>query len=148
MERTDPNGLVRIGSQEYEPHFQDLQHIFLVGDLKNASPHPFFRDPRVEFIVCEYAVGDHGAYHWHPVTTEYEFVLEGSMVYQDAATGEMQRFRPGDLRMVPPGACVRRFIDEPCRTVAIKVPSGDRKIHCRDCQRSCEERMQAFREIA
>ena len=144
MERL-ASGLEKIVSTEYAPHFADLQHIFLVGDLQLPCPHPFFRDSRVEIIACRYEPGDHGMFHWHPEVTEYEYVLEGSLIYQDAVTGETQRYVAGDLRMLPAGVCARRSIEEPCRTLAMKVPSGDRKIHCRDCERRCDQRVEAFR---
>jgi quercetin dioxygenase-like cupin family protein len=148
MERPVSGGLEKIASTEYGPHFRDLQHIFLVGDLRQFCQHPFFRDSRLEIILCRYEPDDNGAFHWHPDVTEYEYVLEGAMTYQDAATGETQRFRAGDLRTAPAGVCVRRLIDEPCRTLAVKVPSNDRKVHCRDCTRWCAQRIEPFQESA
>jgi mannose-6-phosphate isomerase-like protein (cupin superfamily) len=148
MERLAGSGLEKIAAGEYGPHFAGLQHVFLVGNLQLPCPHPFFRDPRLEIIACRYEPGDHGAWHWHPDVTEYEYVLEGSMVYQDAFTGEVQCFRTGDLRTVPAGVCVRRSVEEPCRTLAVKVPSSDRKIHCCDCTRTCTQRVEPFRENA
>jgi hypothetical protein len=66
------------------------------------------------------------------------------MTYVEAATGEARRYGKGDLTAVPAGVCVRRVIDEPCRTLAIKVPSSDEKIHCRHCERICERRVEKF----
>jgi mannose-6-phosphate isomerase-like protein (cupin superfamily) len=142
MERAVGSSVVSIAASEYEPAFAQMQHVFLAGDLKKPCPNPFFRDTRLEVIACKYHAGDDGLFHWHPAITEYEYVLEGSVTYVDAATGAAQRFRAGDFTTVPAGVCVRRLIDEPSRTLAVKVPSGDDKIHCRECDRECERRVE------
>src|SRR5579863_1436385 len=147
MERSEQAGLNCIRAAEYGPFAGELQHIFLAGDLAQPCPHPFFRDERLEILVCEYEAGENGCFHWHSGITEYEFVMEGSLAYQDAATGRVGRFRAGDLVMVFAGVCVRRLMDEPCRTLAIKVPSDHGKIQCRQCPRDCCQRQQEFGAI-
>jgi mannose-6-phosphate isomerase-like protein (cupin superfamily) len=142
MERVAGSSVVAIGSEEYEPAFDQMQHVFLAGDLKKPCPNPFFRDARLEVIACKYKAGDDGRFHWHSAITEYEYVLEGSVTYVEAATGEARRFHAGDFATVPAGVCVRRLIDEACRTLAVKVPSGDEKVHCRECDRECERRVE------
>jgi mannose-6-phosphate isomerase-like protein (cupin superfamily) len=148
MERIPTDGLNAIGSAEYKRHFAALPHIFLAGNLLRSCPHPFFRDGRLEIVACQYETGDHGEFHWHPEVTEYEYVVEGSVTYVAAETGDIRRFRSGDLAMVQPGTCVRRLIEEPCRTLAVKVPSNNVKVHCRQCSRKCMRRVEPFRESA
>ena len=148
MERTAQRGVNSIRAAEYGACAGSLQHMFLVGDLSAPCPHPFFRDPRLEILVCEYEPGDHGCFHWHAGITEYEFVLEGSLAYLDAATGETHTFRVGDLLMVPPENCVRRLVEKRCRTLAIKLPSGEEKIQCQHCPRECRHRVRDFGEAA
>jgi mannose-6-phosphate isomerase-like protein (cupin superfamily) len=138
--------LERIAAEEYGSSFGALQHIFLVGNLQRPCPHPFFRDQRMELIVCQYEAGDHGRFHWHPEVTEYEFVVEGEVAYREAATGETTVFRAGDLATVPAGVCVERIMRTPSRTLAVKVPSNDMKIHCRDCRRECRLRVESYAE--
>jgi hypothetical protein len=135
-------GSIRV--EEYAPAFDELNHVFLAGDLQKPCPNPFFRDTRVEVIACQYAAGDDGLFHWHTEITEYEYVLEGSVTYVEAATGEARRFHVGDLSMVPAGVCVQRLVDERCRTLAVKAPSRNDKIHCRECERACERRVEEF----
>jgi mannose-6-phosphate isomerase-like protein (cupin superfamily) len=148
MQRIPTGGLNKIAAAEYGSSFGSLQHIFLVGNLQRSCPHPFFRDQRLEVIACQYEAGDHGQFHWHPEVTEYEYVLEGSLAYREAATGEITVFRAGDLATVPAEVCVERIIEQPCRTLAIKVPSHDVKVHCRDCARECMQRVEPFKESA
>src|SRR5262245_9255425 len=105
MERIPTNGLTAIYSGEYETHFDSAQRLFLAGDLKLPNPHPFFRDRRIEIIACRYKAGDDGFFHWHTNVTEYEYVVEGSMAYEEAATGDVRCFSAGDLRLVPAGVC-------------------------------------------
>jgi hypothetical protein len=148
MQRAPTGGLDKIAVAEYAPSFGSLEHIFLVGNLLRSCPHPFFRDRRLEVIVCQYEAGAHGQFHWHAEVTEYEYLLEGSLSYREAATGKITVFQAGDLATVPAEVCVERIVVEPCRTLAIKVPSNDVKIHCRDCARVCAHRVEPFKEIA
>jgi len=133
-----------IRAGEYAAHFAQARHLFLAGDLRLPNPHPFFRDPRVEIIACKYDAGDGGRYHWHALVTEYEFVLEGSVSYMEAATGALHRYEAGDLTLIPAGVCVRRIVDQPCRTLALKIPSSAEKIHCRECRRKCPSRQEPY----
>ncbi len=139
MERTVTTQVGRIGAEEYGA-FESLQHLFLVGNLQKSNAHPFFRDARVELIVCFYAAGDDGTFHWHRNITEYEIVLEGTVGYLEAATGITRWFSQGDCSMVPAGVCVKRVIPVRSRTLAIKVPSSAQKIGCQDCTRDCPSR--------
>jgi hypothetical protein len=148
MERAPTGGIDRIAAQEYEPCFESLRHIFLAGNLKLPCPHPFFRESRVELILCEYGAGEDGHFHWHPEATEYEVVLAGSIDYREAATAKVSRFEAGDVVRVPAHTCVKRLVTGACRTLAIKVPSDDGKVHCRDCRRECAERVEPFQESA
>ena len=148
MQRDATGSLEKIAAGEYTSHFEALPHIFLVGDLRRACPHPFFRDSRLEVIACQYEAGSRGEFHWHPVVTEYEYVIEGSLSYREAETGTVTLFRAGDLATVPVERCVERVVMERCRTLAIKVPSNDVRIHCRDCSRVCARRVQPFEESA
>lgn len=136
-------GIARV---EYAEVAARLKHVFLVGDLARPSEHPFVREDRLELILCFYEAGDDGLPHWHRDVTEYEVVVEGSVGYLDVPTGETRWFAAGDLSVVPAGRCVKRLVPHPARTVAIKVPSrpGD-KVHCRDCQRACPVRLEAYR---
>jgi ethanolamine utilization protein EutQ (cupin superfamily) len=140
--------LDKIAAADYGSSVGTQPHIFLVGDLQRPCPHPFFRDARVEVIACHYQSGDHGAFHWHPGVTEYEYIVEGEVVYREAATGKVTVFHAGDLATVPAGVCVERRIDAPCRTLAVKVPSDHVKIHCRECSRACDYRVEPFQENA
>lgn len=148
MERIPTHGMNVISSAEYVPQFAAAKHLFLAGDLRQPNPHPFFRDPRLEIIACKYEAGDGGLFHWHACVTEYEYVLEGSISYLEAATGLLHRYEPGDLTLIPSGVCVRRIVDESCRTLALKIPSNAEKVHCGQCSRECPSRQEAFQEIA
>jgi hypothetical protein len=148
MERIPKDGLNGIASAEYQSHFPELPHIFLAGNLLRRCPHPFFRDGRLEIVACSYQAGGHGEFHWHPEVTEYEYVVEGAVTYLAAETGETRRYTAGDLSMVRPGVCVRRLIEAPCRTLAVKVPSNNVKIHCAQCPRECPQRIEPYRESA
>lgn len=135
----------RIDREEYE-QFADLGHLFLVGDLKRPNPHPFVRDSRLELILCFYQAGDDGLPHWHQDVTEYEVVLEGEVGHLDVVTGEIQWFGPGDFRAVEPGTCLKRLVRKAARTVAVKTPSSAEKVHCAQCRRECNSRVEAYME--
>jgi len=144
MERPLTGGVVRIRHGEYADALPELKHVFLVGDLRRPTPHPFIRDERVELVVVGYEAGDDGSYHWHPEVTEYEIVVEGEIGYFEVATGETHWFSAGDLVAIPAGACVKRRVRRPARGVTLKVPSSAGKVECRSCARECAWRVEAF----
>jgi len=148
MERSAQAGINSIRAEEYVPCAGQLQHVFLTGNLSRPCPHPFFRDPRLEILVREYNMGDHGYFHWHAGIMEYDFVLDGSIRYHEAATSVRHTFRAGDLLTVPPETCVRRLVEEPCRTLAIKLPSSEGRVQCHQCCRECRHRVREFGETA
>lgn len=131
----------RISSESYVEFAPELKHIFLAGNLKKSTPHPFVRDDRVEVIACFYDAGDDGRFHWHPEVTEYEFVLSGKIGYLDVRNGETLWYEQGDFSIVPAEACVKRIVPVASRTLAIKVPSDSRKVHCDGCDRLCDFRV-------
>lgn len=141
-----PSGdsLQRVDAADYAAHVAALKHVFLTGDLRRPTPYPFVRDERLEIILCVYDVGDDGAFHWHRTVTEYELVVEGEVGYLDVASGRTHWFGAGDFSVIPPGACVKRLARRPARTVAVKVPSADEKVHCRQCERECTYRSEDY----
>jgi len=132
-----------IRREEYSP-FEDRKHLFLVGDLQLPNPHRFIRDERLEWIFCVYEPGDDGIPHWHANVTEYETVLEGEIGYFEAATGETNWFRAGDFSAIPAGVCVKRIVRERARTVAVKIPSDNRRVVCSCCPRKCAWRISPY----
>jgi uncharacterized cupin superfamily protein len=127
--------------KDYLPHAEELKHLYLVGNLQRPVPHSFFREDRVEVALCTLKPGDDGRFHWHPTVTEYEYVLEGRHGYFSVAEGRERWFEAGDLISVPAGACVRRLVRNAVRTLTVKVPSRDDKIHCEQCDRDCPWRV-------
>ena len=144
-ERQTGDRVAIIRREEYLP-FTDQEHLFLTGDLQQPNAHPFFRDTRLEWILCFYEAGDDGVAHWHPDVTEYEMVLEGEVGYFEPATGETNWFRPGDFSAIPAGVCVQRIVRERSRTVAIKVPSNAERVVCSGCTRDCASRVNSYRQ--
>lgn len=81
-------------------------------------------------------------FHWHPKVDDYELVLCGRMRYVEAANGREHQIAVGDIIYIPAGCCVRRFVDEPSRSIAFKLPSLPGKVSCSDCHRDCGIRTQ------
>lgn len=137
----------RIALSEYAEVLPAIKHVFLVGDLQKPTPHPFIREQRVELIVCSYQPNDNGQFHWHPRVTEYEWVVEGEIGYFEVATEQTHWFTAGDLIVIPNGVCVRRLVREVARTIALKIPSLDEKIHCAQCNRTCSWRVYPYQGL-
>jgi len=137
-----PANVQSIKVAAYSAQAEDLKHIYMVGSLRRPVPHPFFRDERAEVILCFYKKGDGGLFHWHPEVTEYEFVIEGRMGYHSVSDGREHWFEAGDMICIPAGICVRRLVPTRVRTLTVKVPSRDDKIHCRRCVRVCPCRVE------
>ena len=73
-------------------------------------------------------------------------VREGRIGYEEIATGVMWWFEAGDLIHVPKGVCVWCRVPGPARTLAIKLPSSDEKVICRNCARTCNRRQEPYQQ--
>ena len=132
---------IKIDYEDYKNNYKENKHVFLVGNLTKPTKYPFIRDSRVEFIVCSYKTGDHGDFHWHEDLDEYEIVIEGTIGYHYACSDVKEWFRKGDFSFIPAGVCVKRLVNEPARTIAVKVPSNSSKTFCNQCNRICHNRL-------
>lgn len=144
MERSGGAGIATISAGEYARTLPAEKHVFLVGDLRQPTLYPFFRDDRLEVVMVAYEGGDDGRYHWHRSVTEYGLVLEGEIGYREAASGEVRWFGAGDVFAIPAGVCVQRTVRRNARGLTIKVPSRSEKTHCEACDRICTVRAAAF----
>lgn len=138
------SGLSAIRRAEYENQSPQLEHLFLAGNLRLPTPHPFFRRTDVEFILCTYEAGVVGAPHWHEHVDELEIILEGRVGYREAPSGVMAWFERGDFVHVPKGTCVKRIVESPSRTVAVKIPSDPTSVTCGNCPRLCPYREEVY----
>ena len=73
----------KISLKDYESEFISNPHIFLVGNLLKEVGYKFFRDKRLELILCKYKKGENGIPHWHTEIDEYEYVINGEIGYKD-----------------------------------------------------------------
>ena len=140
-----PGKINQILRSEYADHAKELDHIFLTGNLQRTPPHPYFHDPRVEVIYCNYEAGDKkGEFHWHSEITEFEFVIRGKIGYREAESKETKWFGPGDFLTVPKHTCIQRIVVEKSETLTVKVASKNYKIRCDHCDRKCTDRLKAY----
>ncbi len=140
-----PSGIHFIPATSYLGSSTSAKHVFLVGNLQRPSDTPFFRDERVEWIVCRYDADDDGQPHWHDVVTEYEMVTDGTVGYLEIATDTIHWFRAGDFFTIPRGVCVKRLVPDRATSIVIKIPSRSDKVHCDSCERVCLHRLEPFR---
>ena len=144
LSTSDFSGIDVIRADTWQQYAATLKHVFLVGNLQRPIPHPFLRREDIEVIMCHYQPGDDGIPHWHQEVDEIEVVLAGRLGYHEIATNTTQWFGPGDLFIIGRGICVQRFVREPARTLAIKIPSSAEKVQCQLCSRNCTFRISPF----
>lgn len=142
------SGLTAIRRGEYDSYRSELEHLFLAGDLRLPTPHPFLRRDDIEVILCTYETGDIGEPHWHENVDELEIVLEGGLEYREAPSGRTHTFSKGDFIHIPKGTCVKRRVLSSSRTVALKIPSDAESVVCGECARECAYREAPYREPA
>jgi mannose-6-phosphate isomerase-like protein (cupin superfamily) len=138
-------GLTAVRRGEYDEYRSQLEHLFLTGDLRLPTPHPFFRRDDIEVILCTYDAGDVGEPHWHENVDELEMVLEGELQYREAPSGRTFTFETGDFVHIPKGTCVKRNVLSASRTLAMKIPSDSSRVVCSDCARVCSYREAPYR---
>jgi len=147
MNNSDQNDLIGISSisaASWNHSIEILKHTFLVRNLKKSVPHPFLRRNDLELIICSYVAGDHGEPHWHLEVDEFEFVIDGAVIYEESQTGEIHHFIKNDLIHIPMGVCVKRIVTSTCKTLTVKIPSKLDKVICSACSRICTKRISPF----
>ncbi|MDQ3120018.1 MAG: hypothetical protein M3Q89_10695 [Verrucomicrobiota bacterium] len=139
------SNLSAIRRAEYDEHRSQLGHLFLTGNLKMPTPHPFFRRDDIEVILCTYEAGDVGEPQWHEAVDELETILDGRIGYREAPSGLAYWFEQGDFVHIPKGTCVKRTVAIASRTIAMKLPSDPSRVICSECTRECSYREAPYR---
>lgn len=141
-----PDAFQIIRGDDYGGLANELPHIYLVGNLQRAVPHPFFRDDRLEIVRATYPTQMIHQRHWHQTLTEYTFLLSGRVEILLIPQGHIYTAKAGDLVKISPTQCIQLTTLTPLETLTVKVPSQHDKILCAACSRPCSYRLTPYQE--
>lgn len=106
---------------------------YLVGRLGLPQMLEHVDDPDVEIGISQYEEETYEAPHWHPIQTEYNYVLAGSTTYTEIIGGTTYHFSSGDFYAISPRTCYEQQAAPGTKILFIKKPSVNDKITCGHC---------------
>lgn len=91
----------------------DMWRGWFIGDFDPSV----LKTKHFEVGVLTHPKGEQWAAHYHPVGTEYNVLLEGSMKVCDT------ELKQGDIFVINPGEIADPVFYEDCKILCVKVPS-------------------------
>lgn len=121
----------RIESLRADAIEQSLTHStrqYLTGDLKLPQQLPFLFDTDVEIGISDYTYYKWEQPHYHTVTSEYCYILDGETKYIDLAEGIAYHFKKGDFYILRRNTPYIQKCKPGCRLLFAKAPGLNDKI--------------------
>ena len=86
-----------LGREAIETALQANHRQYLAGDLKLPQDLEHLRDGEIEVGITDYAAYQWEKPHYHPLVTEYQFLLRGAAKYVDLDAGKEILVEAGDF---------------------------------------------------
>lgn len=106
----------------------DERRQYLVGDLALPQKLAYLHDPNVEVGMTEYKKYTVEKPHYHELTTEYMYVIEGKSRYLLCETKEEFEVRKGDFYLIRKGVVYAQKSLPGLKLLFFKYPSGNDKV--------------------
>jgi len=101
---------------------------YLTGNLKRPQALKAIPDDDVEAAISEtFAEPETGLKHFHPIVTEYQYVLEGSIDVLEIASGVKHHFKKGDFFIIYPHTEYQTTIAPRSKILFFKYPGMNDK---------------------
>ena len=110
---------------------QSLAHStrqYLAGNLKLPQQLAFLHDETVEAGISSYPYYKWEQPHYHTITSEYCYILEGETRYIDLSDGREYHFKAGDFYILRRDTPYIQKCQPGCRLFFIKVPGINDKV--------------------
>lgn len=116
-----------LGRAAIETALQTNHRQYLAGDLKLPQDLEHLRDGEIEVGITDYATYQWEKPHYHPLVTEYQFLLRGAAKYVDLDAGEEILVEAGDFFIIRPNTRYLQKSPAGTRILFFKHPGGNDK---------------------
>lgn len=117
-----------LRAAEIEDSLRHSTRQYLAGDLKLPQQLGFLLDRNVEIGISSYPHYRWEQPHYHTVTSEYCYILEGETKYIDLSDGSELLFRAGDFYILRRDTPYLQKCKPGCRLLFAKVPGCNDKV--------------------
>lgn len=123
------NQIASISSSAIEAALKEKRvSQYLTGDLKRPQALNAIFDGEVEVAISEtFGEPYSGLKHFHPVVTEYQYVLKGAIDVIEIEKGAKHHFAKGDFFVIYPHTAYQTIIAPNTRILFFKHPGMDDK---------------------
>ena len=125
--------IIKMTNSDIGKALLDSRRQYLVGRLGLPQILEHIDDPDVEIGISQYDEEKYEAPHWHPIQTEYNYLLAGSTTYTEIISGDAYHFSAGDFYAISPETCYEQTVKPGTKILFIKKPSINDKITCDNC---------------
>lgn len=128
-----------IDGEEIARSLEHSTRQYLTGDLKLPQQLRFLYDPEVEVGISGYPYYRWEHPHYHTLTAEYCYILEGETKYIDLSENTEHCFTAGDFYILRRNTPYLQKSKPGCRLLFVKVPGVNDKVEI-----SLDDRMRAW----
>lgn len=119
-------GIVRASS--IGPALQDNRRQYLAGTLQRPQDLVHIPDSDIEVGVAAYEEAAADVPHFHPVVSEYQYVISGRCLLLDVDTDEVHDLEAGDFYAIPAGKTHVQKCTAGTKIIFFKHPAVDDKV--------------------
>ena len=119
--------IVKISSEDIALSLNDSTRQYLVGHLSRPQGLCHIEDENIEVGITSYREYKSEPAHFHPIVTEYQYVIMGNTKYIDLKSNEELEFKTGDFFMIPSGTPYAQKSTGGTVILFIKTPGGNDK---------------------
>lgn len=113
---------------------------YFVGNLANPQEIEHVHSEDLEIGITFYDVETTEEPHWHPVQTEFGYMLSGECTWVDIQSNEEVTYYEGDFFSIKSNTCYTQTAKANTKILFIKTPSINDKQTCSSCNKECSSR--------
>lgn len=122
------SGIEVLKKTKIDKAMQQSKRQYLVGNLALPQELEYLSDDQVEAGITEYQEYTIEKPHYHTVTTEYMFMLEGASKYMDLTSGEEICVAKGDFFLIHSNTTYAQKSKPQTKLLFFKYPAGNDKV--------------------
>lgn len=119
-------GIVRASS--IGPALQNNRRQYLAGTLQRPQELEHVQDSDIEVGVAAYHEAAADIPHFHPVVSEYQYIISGRCHLLDVDTDEVHKLETGDFYAIPAGKTHVQKCSSGTNIIFFKHPAVDDKV--------------------
>lgn len=116
-----------INGNDIQAALKKQECVYLCGDLKLPQVLKEIKDDKIEIGYCSYEKYEAKLPHFHPLVTEYQYLLKGECKYLDLTDGVEYNVKEGDFYIIRPNTRYIQKVKPNTEILFVKAPGMNDK---------------------